>query len=93
MRIHFREDIGAGRFSVLLLRLGSGYYMKITISSELAVLLNNLYDLISNICPNIINIKEKWMDWLAERGIFTWRNDNVTALIDILVKSFEGEEI
>ena len=97
MRVHLQNDISAGLFSELLLKIGNGEYPeragKVIIPENLGKIVNNLDDLISSVYPDISRIQEKSMDWLSERAILTSKNDTASEINDKLLDSFEGEVV
>ncbi|XP_030762665.1 ATP-dependent DNA helicase RRM3-like [Sitophilus oryzae] len=96
MRVYLKGDVCTGQFADLLLKIGNGEYPetegKITITSDLAVVVSTIDDLITRIYPDIHNLNSKSTDWLCERTILTTKNDQSSAINDILLRSFEGPE-
>lgn len=97
MRVHLGGDISAGKFSELLLQIGDGEYPEsdgnVIIPADLGLVVTTLPKLIAKIYPDIADIKNKSMDWLCERAILTPKNDRAAIINDILLKSFQGEEM
>lgn len=97
MRVHLGEKESAGGFTNLLLEIGNGDYPindgMITIPDNLCTVVFTLQELISKIYPDIAHIHDKPMEWLCERVILTPKNDQAAAINDILLTSFEGEEM
>ncbi|XP_046145875.1 uncharacterized protein LOC114881245 [Osmia bicornis bicornis] len=96
MRVYLRGDISAGQFSELLLKIGDGKYPESEgkiIPEGLGSVVTTLANLIVKIYPDIVDIKEKPMDWLCERAILTPKNDKAGVINDTLLNSFDGTEM
>lgn len=97
MRVHLRGDVSAGKFADLLLQIGNGTYPQIDglikIPNELCTTVSTVEELIDKIYPDVKNIRNKPMEWLCERAILTPKNDQAAAINEILINSFEDEEI
>ncbi|XP_063924681.1 ATP-dependent DNA helicase PIF6-like [Zophobas morio] len=97
MRVLLGDDATVGEFAQTVLQIGDGNYPtvdgKIIIPPTLATVVESLTELTNKIYPDIINLKAKPIDWLCERAILTPKNDRAAGINDLLLKSFEGEEI
>ncbi|XP_063912264.1 ATP-dependent DNA helicase pif1-like [Zophobas morio] len=97
MRVLLGGDATVGEFAQTVLQIGDGNYPtvdgKIIIPPTLATVVESLTELTNKIYPDIINLKAKPIDWLCERAILTPKNDRAAGINDLLLKSFEGEEI
>ncbi|CAK1600013.1 unnamed protein product [Parnassius mnemosyne] len=97
MRVHSGEKESASGFANLLLEIGNGDYPindgMITIPDNLCTVVFTLQELISKIYPYIAHIHDKLMKWLCERAILTPKNDKAAVINDILLTSFEGDEM
>ncbi|XP_063904727.1 uncharacterized protein LOC135123780 [Zophobas morio] len=97
MRVLLGDDATVGEFAQTVLQIGDGNYPtvdgKIIIPPTLATVVESLTELTNKIYPDIINLKAKPIDCLCERAILTPKNDRAAGINDLLLKSFEGEEI
>ncbi|XP_063903784.1 uncharacterized protein LOC135123221 [Zophobas morio] len=97
MRVLLGGDATVGEFAQTVLQIGDGNYPtvdgKVIIPPTLATVVESLTELTNKIYPDIINLKAKPIDWLCERAILTPKNDRAAGINDLLLKSFEGEEI
>lgn len=97
MRVHLGGDVSAGQFSDLLLKVGNGDYPEkdglISVPADLCTTVTTVEDLISKIYPDVELIHEKSIEWLCERAILTPKNDQAAVINDILLNSFEGQQI
>ncbi|XP_046812126.1 ATP-dependent DNA helicase pif1-like [Lucilia cuprina] len=97
MRVHLMGDESAKEFSKILLQIGDGNYNevqgKIIIPSKLGIVVKTLDELISQIYPDIRNIKNKSNDWFCERAILTPKNENATNINNTILESFDTPEM
>ena len=97
MRVLLGCDVSAEQFSELLLEIGNGEYpvveRKITIPSDLGLVVTTLSDLIVKIYPDIENIMQKSTEWICERAILTPKNNMAAVINKIILDSFEGIEM
>ncbi|XP_063918640.1 uncharacterized protein LOC135134004 [Zophobas morio] len=84
-------------FAQTWLQIGDGNYptvdSKIIILPSLGAVVKSLTELTNKVYPDINNIKVKPIDWICERAVLTLKNDRAASINDVLLKSFEGEEI
>lgn len=75
MRVHFKEDNNAGHFSKLILNIEDGKYPeseeKVILPPGIDTVISILKDLIEKVNFDIENLKNKTINYLCERAIFT----------------------
>ncbi|MBO1764798.1 hypothetical protein JQN64_26840, partial [Escherichia coli] len=97
MRVLLKGDINAGNFSNILLKIGNGIYPEkdglINLPENLCTVVTTVPELIDKVYPNIARIQHKPIEWLHERAILSPTNEHAALINDVLLNSFEGEEM
>lgn len=97
MRVILGGSTSVKEYSLSLLQIGDGTFPeqdgKIIISDNLGSVVSTLDELTTKIYPDIKHIREKGMDWLDERAILSPRNDKVSEINELLINSFDSQEI
>lgn len=94
--VYLEGEKFADRFVDFLFEFDNGDYPlfdeMIIIPENLSTVVTTVQDLISKMYPDIAHIHDKRKECLCERAILTPKDDQVVAINNTLLISFEGKE-